>query len=183
MSNLVVRSLTKEPGKCSPYLPNGIGKTFPKLTYIYYEECELQFINRRQLSNLDKVWFLSFDTNKLVDFPHDTFYDMTHMGYLVLANNKLTKLDPRMFERMTNLRRFHVQNNFIQTLEGSLFDGNPRITGLGFEGNGIKRIDADFRKLKELKSLEFGESDCVMRSFPGVSLDELTGEMRNKCRG
>ena len=101
---------------------------------------------------------LSFDNNKLKEFPNDFLVDLP------------------------NLRKFSAKNNFLEVLDENFFMCNKKLKIVNFSGNLLRSLSPNmFVNLKKLIKVYFYENFCINAGYPENSMEELLRSLEENC--
>lgn len=123
------------------YIPRGIDKIYPNITYLYIENCGLKSISRDDFKGFDKLIVLKLDKNELKILPDDLFKGMLQLNEISFAANKIEIVSSKLFAP-------------IKTDELCLVDFRENV-----------KIDATFIKGKSFVSfemlMEMLDTECI----------------------
>lgn len=147
----------------------GIGHSFRNLEKLDLGESSnsgtLQFIERVDFSNLNKIKELGLNENKLEFIPEDVFWDLQNLEGLHMWNCRITKLPKKVFISMTKLKKLFLGENKISYLDKDLFRNNLLLERLNIFNNNLKLIDVDFTKLTRITWLSVFGNDCISERY------------------
>lgn len=175
--------------KPATFIFSGIGEKFSNLKGLYIEKDDLKTVKRSDFSDLDHLQILSLSSNPLKGFPEDVFWDLNNIEILKLHECELEYLPENLFVFTNNLVELDLAGNIIRNLPKNLFKNNLKIQKINLINNKLMRIDVDFTKLPELKTVDMHLNDCIKsdysRDFPLSSsvqtVEELQAVITSNC--
>lgn len=144
------------------YLPDGIGRIFPRLKVVaVLADLGLTTPRRSNFQNMQNLLQLHFYRNSIERFDEDTLWDLSNLEIFTLYRNKIKFLPDKTFEKNAKLREVDLRWNKLEVLPKDLFKNNVMLQKAFFTGNAINVIQIDFSKLKSIQSLYFNDNVCI----------------------
>lgn len=173
---------------------SGIGHSFRNLEKLDLGESTdsgtLQFIERADFENLNKLKELGLNENKFEFIPEDVFWDLPNVEGLHMWNCRIAKLPKKVFINMKKLKKLFLGENKISYLDKDLFLNNLLLERVNIFNNNLKLIDVDFTKLTKITWLSVFGNDCISERYiptdkqhnTVASVRELQEVVNEHCR-
>jgi Leucine-rich repeat (LRR) protein len=162
-------------------------KQFPKFNRIFFSDCGLKYVERRQLAKIPQLTFISFLNNLIERVPEDAFSDLVKLEELWVSSNKIRVLPPKLLWNLPKLRRFGADKNQIELIPRDFFKNNRELKTFWINDNKITRIEVDLTLLPKLTILYMMRNSCLSDEFcDPCSIDqlrEIQEKINRNCTG
>lgn len=188
--NPVVKVLKIGDNNEVKFLPENVGKSFPKLFFYHVYGCAVKSVNQYHLKGLHELVKLAFRGNEIETITIDAFKDLGKLEYLNLAGNKIkvvdskwfqplkivdevllhsngiANLDENVFENLPNLKYVYLENNTLSSIPEKLFEHNLKMEKIWLQKNQIQTINSSmFDHLGKLSVVDLRVNICVDRLY------------------
>lgn len=168
------------------YLPNGLGKMFPRLQRFYVASSRLKFIARKNFIGLNQLKSLDLRFNELESIPSDAFLDLFNLEVLTISGNLIKKLPLNAFVSLMDLRYFDASDNEIKAFDDEIFSQSLKLEEILLENNKIKKIKSRFYKFRDIGFIDLRYNECIdsffLRDHPDYPLIfEFQHEIDSNC--
>ena len=93
------------------FLPNGIGKFFPKLRRLEISRSRLKMISKKYFQDLPYLIAVEFNRNELTTLEGDFFELVSKLKYINFNHNQLNYVDEDLMTNLEDLKEAWFQNN------------------------------------------------------------------------
>lgn len=145
----------------SSHIFAGIGESFSNLELLWCHG-KLQFIERRDFSQLEKLKTLILSWNPIRFYSEEVFWDLKNIENLYLDNCELEAVPRNLFLNSKKLRNLRLDSNYIRTIESDLFRNNLKLESVNFSFNYLRKVDYDF---SNLNAINMTSSACINATF------------------
>lgn len=147
-------------------------KTFPNLNGFGITFTKLKQIDRKELKGLEPLKFFLISDNEIEVIPPDTFLDLKNVELIDICRNKIKTLEADWIKTMPKLRVFKARSNKFQYVPANMFNNNPQLEEILFDSNQIQRIDTNFSKLKNIKTIAILSNPCISLKYCKDAADD-----------
>jgi Leucine-rich repeat (LRR) protein len=164
------------------YIPEGLGKVFPKLKILYIQNCKLKSLSRKNFANMDNLSTISLTKNQIENIDPDTFYDVPMLFSIRLNGNKLSSLSNELFIHAPRLKHVILSNNLLEVFYSNIFDNNKDLRSLDLSYNKLKTIFIDFPEFKDIQLVDLRGNQCINDIFiTSKSLRDFQNSIKKNC--
>ena len=164
------------------YIPEGLGKLFPKLKILYIQNCKLKSLSRKNFASMDHLSTISLTKNQIENIDPDTFYDVPMLFSLRLNGNKLSSLSNDLFIHAPRLKHVILSNNLLELFYSNIFDSNKNLKSLDLSYNKLKTIIIEFPEFKDIQLVDLRGNQCINDIFiTSKSLTDFENSIKRNC--
>lgn len=140
------------------YLPNGIGKHFTNLKYLYVKFLRVKLLRRSNFENMEKLVDLQIYVNGTELFDQELLWDLPNLEkFKIFVTVK--SLQSRIFAKNTILREVEMSACKLESIHRNLFRNNLLLEKIDFSINSIKTIDEKiFEKNTQLMAVDLSSN-------------------------
>lgn len=147
-----------------------------RLTVLNLGHNDLVKIDQNVFHGLRNLQILNLEHNAIEIIANGAFADLKSLHALTLSNNRLKSIDAFHLSELYVLNQLFLEGNLITNIDTRAFENLTNLNDLSLNDNLLTHIPASVKKLRFLKSLDFGKNrieSIADNSFDG--LDQLLG--------
>ncbi|XP_070493732.1 uncharacterized protein [Chironomus tepperi] len=164
------------------YIPDGLGKLFPKLKILYIQNCKLKSLARKNFKNMDQLSTISLSKNQIEHIDPDTFYDVPMLFSLRLNGNKLRSLQNDLFLLTPRLQYVILSNNLLEIFDSIIIGRSKGMKSLDLSYNELKTIFIEFSEFKDIQLVDLRGNQCINEIyFTSKSLKDFQDSIKKNC--
>lgn len=124
-------------------LPSNIFESLEKLTKLYLQKTNLQFINPKWFKNLRFLQKITISESPITEIPSQAFSTAVNLEELDLSENKIRTLKSDSFYGLEKLTKLYLQDNEISGLPRGVFVPLRNLEFLTVDNNNLTEIHSD----------------------------------------
>lgn len=145
------------------YLPNNLFQHFPDLVKLTVANAELRALSKASLEGFLFLAHVDFSNNEITELEFELFDDCAELVSINLSKNQIKELPSNLFYKLNFLTKLDLSHNRLVKLEAKLWPDASQLEEIYFNSNQLNEISWSSLPLKQLKTLDLKENDCIIK--------------------